>query len=160
MRLAIAAIGRLKDKGEIELVARYRKRIDQAGRALALTPFDIAELPESRHAHTVQRKSDEAGRLLSAVPAADRRIVLDETGKLLTSVEFAHWIADARDGGARELAFLLGGPDGHGEAALSGASLVLSLGRMTLPHGLARVILTEQIYRATTIIAGHPYHRP
>ena len=159
MRLSIAAIGRLKDHGEIELTARYQKRIDQAGRALALGPLLILELPEARHADPALRKSDEAMRLASAIARADRRIVLDEGGKQFTSQAFAELLRKDRDDGAREMAFLIGGPDGHSVDIRNSADLVLSLSAMTLPHGLARALLTEQIYRALTIISGHPYHR-
>lgn len=159
MRLLIAAIGRLKDGGEASLVERYAKRIDQAGRAVALAPLSITELSESRAATTVERKADEAQRLIAATASAERRIVLDETGPQLGSEAFAARLRDIRDAGARELAFLIGGPDGHGDAARNKADLLLSLGPMTLPHGLARVVLVEQIYRAVTIISGHPYHR-
>lgn len=159
MRLCVAAIGRLKDSGEIELTARYRKRIDQAGRAVALGPLLIMELPEARQPDPAQRKSDEAARLMSAIARADRRIVLDEAGRQLTSNEFADHLRKARDDGTREMAFAIGGPDGHGPSVREGADLVLSLSRMTLPHGLVRALLAEQIYRALTIISGHPYHR-
>ena len=159
MRLSIAAIGKLKDKGEIDLVHRFAKRIDGAGRTLALGPLALLELSESRASDTEARKNDEARRLLAAVSNADRRVVLDERGKLLGSAQFAAAIVSARDGGTRELAFLIGGPDGHGEAARQSADLLLSLGPMTLPHALARAIVAEQIYRAITIIGGHPYHR-
>lgn len=159
MRLTIATIGRLKDDGETGMIARYQKRIDQTGRAVALGPLRIIELSEARHANAPQRKADEASRLFSAAGSADRCIALDETGQLMTSAAFAEVLRAARDDGTRETAFLIGGPDGHGEAALSSANLVLALGRMTLPHGLARVVLVEQIYRALTIISGHPYHR-
>ncbi len=159
MRLRLAAIGRLKDSGEVELVGRYQKRIEQTGRAIALGPLTIAELPEARHSESEKRKTDEAARLLAAIARADRLIALDERGKLLTSEDFARLVQTARDEGAREMAFLIGGPDGHGANARASADLVLSLSPMTLPHGLARVVLVEQLYRALTIISGHPYHR-
>ena len=159
MRFSLAAIGRLKDSGEVELVGRYQKRIDQTGRAAALGPLTITEIPEARHAEAEKRKADEAERLLTAAARADRRIVLDERGRSLSSADFARFLATARDEGAREMAFLIGGPDGHGANARDGAHLLLSLSPMTLPHGLARVVLVEQIYRALTIISGHPYHR-
>lgn len=159
MRLSFVAIGRMKDTGEIELIARYQKRIDQVGRALALGPLLVNELPEARQADPTQRKSDEATRLLSAAARADRRTVLDEGGKQLTSNEFAEHLRKTRDDGVREMAFLIGGPDGHDPRVHQGADLVLSLSRMTLPHSLARALLAEQIYRALTIISGHPYHR-
>lgn len=159
MRFVIAAIGKLKDKGEIDLVQRFTQRIDGSGRALALGPLALVEFNESRAGDPQTRKNDEAQRLLAAVSSADRRVVLDVRGKLLSSAQFASTIASARDGGTRELAFLIGGPDGHGEVARQSADLLLSLGPMTLPHALARAVLAEQIYRAITIIGGHPYHR-
>lgn len=159
MRLSIIAIGRLKERGEPELVERYRERIDAAGRSMALGPLTVTELPEARQTDSRQRRDDEAARLLQAAIRAECRVALDERGKQLSSEAFAAWLAAERDRGAREAAFLLGGPDGHGEGAHTAATLRLSLGPMTLPHGLARVILAEQLYRAITIISGHPYHR-
>ncbi len=159
MRLMIAAVGRLKTGAETELVTRYAERIDALGKSHALGPLAIAELIESRAQTAPQRKAEEARVLLKAVPKDSRRIVLDERGKALTSQAFSDLIRRERDGGATGLAFLIGGPDGHGEEASDGALLKLSLSALTLPHGLARVVLAEQVYRAVTLIAGHPYHR-
>jgi 23S rRNA (pseudouridine1915-N3)-methyltransferase len=158
MRLIVAAVGRLKD-AERELCERYGKRFDAAGRSLGLGPLAITELSESRAAGPDARKADEAARLMKAAGAADVRVVLDEGGKALSSEAFAKWIAQRRDGCAKGVALLIGGPDGHGAAALDGATLKLSLGPMTLPHGIARAVLIEQLYRAATILSGHPYHR-
>jgi 23S rRNA (pseudouridine1915-N3)-methyltransferase len=158
MRLIVAAVGRLKD-AERELCERYGKRFDASGRALGLGPLSISELSESRAASAEARKADEATRLLKAASAATARVALDETGKALSSEAFAKWIAQTRDGGCKGLAFLIGGPDGHGHEAFQGATLKLSLGPMTLPHGMARAVLIEQLYRAATILSGHPYHR-
>jgi 23S rRNA (pseudouridine1915-N3)-methyltransferase len=159
MRIIIAAVGRLKDGPERELYSRYAKRLDEQGRALALGPMRLAELPEARAAGATQRRADEASRLLEAASEADLKVALDGAGKAMTSEALAKWLAAKRDGGVRTLAFMIGGPDGHGPAALEAADLKLSLGPMTLPHGLARIVLAEQLYRAATIIAGHPYHR-
>lgn len=159
MRLILAAIGRLKDGAERDLCDRYVERLLAAGRGLAIGPLTLAELVESRAQTAGLRKADEAQRLLEATKAAEVRIVLTEGGKSLTSEAFARTLASHRDGGVKALAFLIGGPDGHGPAALQAATLQLSLGPMTLPHGLARVVLAEQLYRAATILAGHPYHR-
>lgn len=159
MRLAIAAVGRLKDKGESHLAQRYCERIDAAGRGVALGPLRSIELSESRAATAQARQDDESERLLGSVATADCRVALDETGRGMTSVAFAGWLTRMRDDGIREVAFLVGGPDGHGAALRTSADLVVSLSAMTLPHGLARVFLLEQIYRAITITAGHPYHR-
>lgn len=159
MRIAISAVGKLKDAEERAIVARYAKRFDGAGKSLSLGPIDIREFPESRAADASERKRDEAARLIKEIGAGDTVVVLEPTGKSLTSEAFADFIRAARDGGSRACIFLIGGPDGHGESALSRASLKLSLGALTLPHGLARVVLIEQLYRAATILSGHPYHR-
>ena len=160
MRLTLAAVGRLKDGAERELYARYADRSDAQGRAVSLGPLKLVELPESRAQTPELRKTDEAERLLKACGDAEIRVVLHERGKALTSEAFAQWLAARRDGGTKSLALMIGGADGHGAAALTSAALQLSLGSMTLPHGLARVVLVEQLYRAATILAGHPYHRP
>jgi len=159
MRLTLAAVGRLKDGPERELYQRYADRFDAQGRAVSLGPLKLVELPESRAQTSDLRKADEAERLLKACSDADVRVVLHERGRALGSEAFAQWVAARRDGGSKTIALLIGGPDGHGQAALAGAALQLSLGEMTLPHGLARIVLAEQLYRAATILAGHPYHR-
>lgn len=158
MRILIAAVGKLKDSEERAICARYTTRFNGAGRPLGLGPLDMTELPEARHTDAPQRKADEAERLIKATSTAEARIALDEGGELLTSDAFARMIADIRDNGTRTCAFVIGGPDGHDAAFLKGGR-TLSLGRLTLPHGFARVVLTEQLYRAATILAGHPYHR-
>ena len=158
MRLILAAVGRLKD-AERDLYDRYAKRFDAAGRALGLGPLTLAEIGESRAATSSLRIADEAARLLKAASAADATIVLDGKGRELSSEAFANWLRERRDGGTKTLALLIGGPDGHGPEAVQGAALTLSLGAMTLPHGLARIVLAEQLYRAATILSGHPYHR-
>jgi 23S rRNA (pseudouridine1915-N3)-methyltransferase len=159
MRLAIIAVGRLKDGPERELFQRYGKRLDDTGRAVALGPLKLAEIAEGRGQSAAQRQKDEAQRLLASSDGQDLKIALDEHGKSFTSEAFARYLGARRDEGVRGLAFLIGGPDGHGEAALSAAGLKLSLGAMTMPHGLARIVLAEQLYRAATILSGHPYHR-
>ncbi len=159
MRLLIAAVGRLKDGPERQLFERYRERATAAGRALGWGPLALVEVPESRAPDPAQRKSEEAARLVAKLGEGDVRIVLDETGRELTSDAFAAFLRDRREAGVRAVAFLIGGPDGHGPAALSGADLKLSLGRMTLPHMLVRVLVAEQLHRAATILTGHPYHR-
>ena len=159
MRLIIAAIGRLKDGPDRELADRYLKRLEQAGRALHFAPIDVIELPEARGAHVDARRVDEAGRLLGKLGDVDYVVALDEHGRSATSPDFAALLARQRDGGVRSLAFVIGGPDGHGSALLARANFQLTLSPMTLPHGLARIVLAEQLYRATTILSGHPYHR-
>ena len=158
MRLSIAAVGRLKDGAERVLVDRYLKRL-VAAKSLGLGPVVEKEIAEARHATAAERQSDEAARLLKLVGDADLLIALDERGKAMTSAAFAAWLGARRDDGHRHAAFLIGGADGHGLAVRANAHLLLSLGPMTLAHGLARAVLAEQLYRATTILAGHPYHR-
>jgi 23S rRNA (pseudouridine1915-N3)-methyltransferase len=157
MRVLIAAVGRLKDGAEKVLVDRYVERL--APRAGGIGPVSIAEIPEARQSSAAARQADEAERLVRAATKADLRIALDERGKTLSSDAFAKLLGRKRDDGIGTLAFLIGGPDGHGKAALDGADLTFSLSPMTLPHGLARVVLAEQIYRAVMILSGHPYHR-
>ena len=159
MRLLIAAVGKLKQGAERELCAHYLARAEALGRSLSLSPLASIELAESRAATDNARKTAEVEALLAKVPAAHALVCLDPRGKMLSSEELAGALADFRDGGTAGLAILIGGADGLGQTAREKADLVLSLGPMTLPHGLARIILTEQLYRAMTILAGHPYHR-
>jgi len=159
MRLLIAAVGRLKQGPERELFAHYIARAEAAGRKLGLTPLVVVEIAEAKASAAKTRAETEAQALLAKVPASHKIVCLDPGGDQLDSEEFAKVIAKLRDGGAQGLAFLVGGADGLGLTASFKADKMLSLGRMTLPHGLARIVLAEQIYRAVTILAGHPYHR-
>ncbi len=158
MRVEILAIGRLKDEAEAAIVARYQQRFDKTGRPHGLGPLTVTDFAESRAQNVAQRKSEEAQRLLQAAGTANL-VVLEVTGRLLGSEEFARHLKSLADKGSKCCAFLIGGPDGHGAAVLEKADLKLSLGPLTLPHGLARAVLAEQLYRAATIAAGHPYHR-
>ena len=159
MRLIIAAVGKLKDGPERALFARYADRMATAGRAAGIGPLELREIVEGRAANREARMADEAERLLAKTSDAGVRIILDERGTAHTSASFAKLLRDLRERGETSLAFLLGGPDGHAEAARAAAQRIVSLGPMTLPHGLARIVLAEQLYRAGTILTGHPYHR-
>ncbi|MDB5539048.1 MAG: rlmH [Devosia sp.] len=158
MRIAIAAIGRMKQGPERELVARYLDRAKAAGKPLALTGFDVIEFAESRAATTDIRKADEAATLRSALPEGIR-IALDEHGKTMQSAAFAGQLARWRDDGRQAVSFIIGGADGLEPAFLRAADLTLSFSPLTWPHQLVRIMLAEQLYRATTILSGHPYHR-
>jgi 23S rRNA (pseudouridine1915-N3)-methyltransferase len=158
MRLSIAAVGRLKDGPERVLFERYWQRLEGLGRKHALGPLVLAEITESRASSAQARSAEEAARLVAGLSPGDV-IVLDERGKGQSSEQFAADLRRRRDGGSGGVTFVLGGPDGHGDAVRQRATMLLSLGPMTLPHGLARVILAEQLYRAATLMAGHPYHR-
>ena len=158
MRLVVAAIGRLKAGPERDLTARYQDRLAAFGRGVALGPIDMIEIDESRARRPEDRKAEEAAALLAQTQGATL-IVLDETGRTETSEAFSARLAKWRDAGTPAVALLIGGPDGHGDAVRQAASLVLSFGAMTFPHQLVRALALEQLYRAATIIAGHPYHR-
>jgi len=160
LRLLIAAVGKLKQGPERELCAHYFGRAEALGRSLGLSPLSSLELAESRAPEASGRRAAEADALLSKLPNDYAVISLDPGGRQLSSEDFAAAVAARRDAGETAgLAFVLGGPDGLGKAVLDRDVLSLSLGPMTLPHGLARIVLAEQLYRAMTILAGHPYHR-
>jgi len=159
LTIDILAIGRLKQEAEEKLQARYLDRINKAGPALGLKSIAMDELSEGKDANTQKRQGDEASRLLARTAPATHLVAMDENGRHFTSRQFADFIRRQLDDGTPALAFALGGPDGHDAALLQAAQTRLSLSKMTLPHGLARVTLLEQIYRAVTILTGHPYHR-
>lgn len=138
MQLHVIARGKIGHSPEADLVDRYAKRI--------AWPFRLTELPES------------GGKLPAPLTPA-REVLLDERGKQLSSEDFAELLGRWRDEGVREARFLIGAADGHGEAARERADLLLAFGAMTWPHMLARALLMEQLWRATSILAGHPYHR-
>jgi 23S rRNA (pseudouridine1915-N3)-methyltransferase len=136
--LHIVARGKIGRSPEADLVERYLKRI--------AWPTKVTELP------------DRGGKVTE--PAAGTAIVaLDERGKALSSMELAKQLEAWRDGGKREARFLIGAADGHDEAQRAGADLLLSFGTATWPHLLVRAMLAEQLFRATSILANHPYHR-
>ena len=159
MRLLIAAIGKLKQGPERDLFAHYLGRAEALGRKLHLSPLDCIEIAEGKGSTPQARMEAEAEALLAKRPPSYRLICLDPGGTELASEAFAGVLAKYRDGGAPGTVFFVGGADGLGLTAMFKADLAVSLGKMTLPHGLARIILAEQIYRAATILAGHPYHR-
>ncbi len=159
MKVLVAAVGRLKAGPEQALAERYLEAASNFGRQVRLGPLTVAEMPESRASDAPTRCADEARRLLKLTADTSVRVVLSEQGKSLTSQEFADWLAARRDQGCAAMSFLIGGPDGHGDDVQKAADLTLSLGPMTLPHGLARIVLLEQLYRVATLLAGHPYHR-
>lgn len=159
MRLALLCVGKLKEEAERQIVARYLERFRQTGAPLGFAAPQMVELPESRAAAAKDRKAAEAAELCRRMAPEAHVIALDERGAALTSLDFAQKLAAWRDDGLRDLAIIVGGPDGLDPDFVKSARLVLSLGRLTLPHGLARAVLAEQLYRAATILAGHPYHR-
>lgn len=158
MKVHVAAIGRMKQGPERELVARYLDRAVGSGRPLSLTGFEVIELTESRASAAATRKVDEARALRSALP--DGIVVaLDEHGRAMASEPFASQLARWRDDGRPAASFVIGGADGLDPDFVRSADLVLSFSPLTWPHQLVRIMLAEQLYRATTILSGHPYHR-
>lgn len=158
MRLGVLAIGRLKSGPERELCGRYEERCRAGGRSLGFTGPEVIELAESRERRPEDRKREEGAALLARL-GPGLVISLDERGHPLTSETFAGRLASARDQGLAHASFLIGGADGLAADCRDRADLVVSFGAMTLPHQLVRVLVLEQIYRAMTIMAGHPYHR-
>ena len=157
MQLHILAIGRLKPGPERDLAGRYRERATQSGRGLGVSGPDISEFSESRARRPEDRKSEEGGLLVQRT-GAGMRILLDERGESMGSDRFAQLLADARDAGRPAACFIIGA-DGLDPCLHAGGHLALSFGALTLPHQLVRVLVLEQIYRAMTILSGHPYHR-
>lgn len=154
MRMVIAAVGRLRQGPEAKLIDDYLDRHAKAGRALGLPPVTISEIEDKRGGGMAA----EAPLLERAIPDGAALVIMDERGQMLSSPEFAQKIAGFRDQ-ARDIAFVIGGADGIDPSLRARADLAISFGRMVWPHMLVRVMLAEQIYRATTILAGSPYHR-
>jgi 23S rRNA (pseudouridine1915-N3)-methyltransferase len=159
VKLILGAVGRLKAGPERDLAVRYLERARVAARPLGLAGPDVRELEESRARRAEDRKAEEAKALLAIPPTGARIIVLDERGSAMSSEQFAATLARARDDGAPTLALFIGGPDGLDEELRKRAHHAIAFGAMTWPHQLVRVMAAEQIYRAVTILSGHPYHR-
>ena len=151
MILTVVAVGRAQDTHVEALWERY------AGR---LKPRPVLRIVEDkRRAAAGELKQREARLLLEALPTDATVVVLDGRGKTLDSAGLARQLGRWRDQGTAGIAFVIGGADGLDDDVLARADLVLSLGPMTWPHQLVRVMLAEQLYRAQTILSGHPYHR-
>lgn len=151
MRITIAAIGKLKPGPHKDLAAHYASRLRW--------PLSIREVEERRKLPPAELKRREGALLLKALPKGAVIVALDERGVVLSSVNFAKHLARWRDSGISHLAFVIGGADGLDGAIRQQAALLLSFGPATWPHFLARSMLLEQLYRAETLLAGHPYHR-
>ncbi|HHS89171.1 MAG TPA: 23S rRNA (pseudouridine(1915)-N(3))-methyltransferase RlmH [Rhodobacteraceae bacterium] len=155
MRVQICAVGRLRAGPERDLVDDYLARFDRTGRALGLGPATITEVDDRKGGGVAA----ECALLQRAIPKGATVCALDERGRVMTSPEFADLLADWRDQGAGTAVFLIGGADGLDKCLRDQAQTRLSFGKMVWPHMLARVMLAEQLYRASTILAGGPYHR-
>ena len=155
MRLRILAMGRLRNGPEKDLIEDYIVRFNRSGRPLGLGPVELIELEDKKSGG----KGAEAALLLKAIGQSATVIALDERGTLQSSPDFAAHLARIRDAAPSELVFVIGGADGLDPAVLQRAQSHLSFGKMVWPHMLVRVMLTEQLYRAASILAGGPYHR-
>jgi 23S rRNA (pseudouridine1915-N3)-methyltransferase len=158
MRLGLLCVGRLKAGPEREIYARYAARI-AALRNLGFAGLDLQEIDESKARSPAERMAQEGAGLLAAVQAGAGLVVFDERGRAATSADFARLLESERDRGVKALVFAIGGAEGLAPAVRERAQSVFSFGAMTLPHQLVRILAAEQIYRAMTILSGHPYHR-
>lgn len=159
MRLAVAAIGRLKDGPERDLADRYRARAAQSGRNIGFREIEVLEIRESRAPEVGRRMIEESIALANVIPDKAAIVILDERGESLDSASLAMRLARWRDDGRPATVFIIGGDDGLAPTLRDKAALRLAFGAATWPHQLVRVMLLEQIYRAVTILSGHPYHR-
>ena len=158
MRILVAAIGKLKRGAESDLSERYRERAAKSGRGIGLRSLDIVEIAESRAREAQRRMLEESIALANVIPKGAATVLLDPHGEAVDSNAFAKRLRGWNEGG-RDAAFVIGGPDGLAPTLSENADLHLAFGALTWPHQLVRIMLLEQIYRAVTILSGHPYHR-
>ncbi|MET0968097.1 MAG: 23S rRNA (pseudouridine(1915)-N(3))-methyltransferase RlmH [Tardiphaga sp.] len=159
MHLIVISVGRLKQGPERELAERYRDRFDDLGRKLGFRSLTIHELAESRARDAPTRISEEGAAIVALIPEKAVIVALDERGSSIDSASFARQIGKWRDDAVPHNVFVIGGADGLSPDLRRKAKLSLAFGSATWPHQMVRVMLLEQIYRAATILAGHPYHR-
>jgi 23S rRNA (pseudouridine1915-N3)-methyltransferase len=155
MRLTICAVGRLRGGPEKALIDDYVQRFERTGRGLGLTALSVVEVEDKKGGGM----EAEAALLQRALPRGARLVCLDERGRVESSPAFAERLAGWRDTGAQDVAFVIGGADGIAPELRAQAMHLLSFGPMVWPHMLVRVMLTEQLYRAASILGGAPYHR-
>lgn len=151
MNIIIIAVGRIKKCPENEIINTYLKRC----------PWNIKiiEVEEKRPLKGAERMEREGDLLINAIPDGSTVIALDERGTEFRSTAFAKKIEGWQDQGISNLVFLIGGADGYAEKVKSRADSLMSFGEMTWPHMMVRAMLSEQLYRASTILQGHPYHK-
>jgi 23S rRNA (pseudouridine1915-N3)-methyltransferase len=159
MRVAIAAVGRLKSGPERDLAERYLKRTAQVGRSLGLTGFDIIEIRESRADNAARRMLEESIAIANVIPERAVTVLLDERGESMPSAAFAGRLQTWRTDDKPAVVFVIGGADGLAPGLKDKSNLTIAFGAATWPHQMVRVMLLEQLYRAVTILSGHPYHR-
>lgn len=159
MRVLLLAVGRMKKGAEADLADRYLKRATQAGRAIGIRAIEIVEIRESRAQEADRRKLEESIAIANVIPDNAAVVLMDERGEGFGSAVFADHLARWRDGGQGTVVFVIGGADGLSQTLRDKARLTLNFGQVTWPHQLVRIMLLEQLYRAVTILSGHPYHR-
>jgi 23S rRNA (pseudouridine1915-N3)-methyltransferase len=159
MRIMITAVGRLKPGPDREIAERYRDRTVKVGRTLGLRGPDIVEVKESKAREAERRMMEEMVAIAGTLPDGVIKVVLDSRGQNASSDVFAQCIRGWRDAGSAAVCFIIGGADGLAAGLLDGADMTIAFGAATWPHQLVRIMLMEQIYRVTTILSGHPYHR-
>jgi len=159
MRIVVIAVGRLKQGPERELAERYMKRFEEIGRKLGFRGLDVREIGESRAREAPARIAEEAAAILAAIPENSVVVALDEHGENIDSSAIARRLGQWRDQAIAQTIFLIGGADGLSPELQGKAKFRVAFGAATWPHQIVRVMLLEQLYRAATILAGHPYHR-
>jgi 23S rRNA (pseudouridine1915-N3)-methyltransferase len=159
MRIVVAAVGRLKQGAERELAERYRKRAIEAGRSAGLSAVDVVEIKESRAGDAPRRMLEESIAIANIIPDRAVTVIVDARGESMSSASFAGRLQGWRQQNKPAVVFIIGAADGLAPSLREKASLAIAFGEATWPHQLVRIMLLEQLYRATTILAGHPYHR-
>lgn len=159
MRLTVLAVGFSRGTAEGTLTDEFIHRAVQMGRNMGFPAVTVEEVAVSKARDVKTRMAEEAAKLAAKVPVGAHIILLDAKGKGMTSEDFAEMLGALRDAATKDLCFVIGGPDGLGTLEGKRAGRSLAFGPQTWPHLLVRAMLAEQIYRALTILAGHPYHR-
>jgi len=159
LRILIVAVGRLKQGPERELAERYRKRASDAGRSAGLSAIEVIKIKESRAADANRRMLEESIAIANVLPEQTSVVLLDPRGESMSSSSFAGRLQGWRAEDRPAVAFVIGGHDGLASNLRDKANIAIAFGPATWPHQLLRIMLLEQIYRAVTILVGHPYHR-
>jgi len=159
MRVLVAVVGRLKQGPERELATWYCKRAQATGRPLGLRDFEVIEIRESRAHDAERRRVEESIALANLIPEGAVVVILDQHGENLDSPALAALLRQWREQHRAAVCFIIGGADGLAPNLIERARLRLAFGAATWPHQIVRIMLLEQLYRAGTILAGHPYHR-
>ncbi|WP_370931825.1 23S rRNA (pseudouridine(1915)-N(3))-methyltransferase RlmH [Bartonella sp. DGB1] len=159
MKIKFICIGKMKKGAEQELFERYYQRAKRNFQTLGIYLMPVIELPESKSSNVEERKKREGENILSSLNNKAYLILLDELGQMLPTKKFADLLPKLKQTGINNVTFAIGGADGHSEEIKKRADKILSLGLMTFPHQIVRILLAEQIYRNATILLNHPYHR-